>query len=498
MSLTIDILELDEPSLEFGLGGENIDPKVGLREAGPLSLRFGPAHREHVRVGLVGPQVMLDHARRWFARCQGYISSESNNQALHPNFPGFRQVFRASLDLSSQLWDFRIPDGEIEKALDRRTPQERFNTMLSLYAAGLRELSSGELRPDVIVVCLSDEIIQHCRSVRAPRLTRQEQEKLKSQQLGQLALPGMEELVTIEDTLLYRNFRRALKARAMDISIPIQIGTDNLFIDSEDNQDPATRAWNVSLALFYKAGGLPWRLKSLAPETCYVGISFHHLRTQQYHLVFSSLAQAFPTTGEGFALRGDAVPWDRDSEDRTPHLTAEQAARLALRVLDQYRQRVGSNPLRAVLYKTSKFDKGEQSGFQAALARVPIIEMVNLRPSEFRLVRRGAYPPRRGTVAIVNEQTYYLFTNGYFPYWRTYMGAHVPVPYEVTVLGDADPMQVCTDVLGLTKLNWNSARAFTGSPITLRFAREVGSIMSHYTELKGDDAEPEPSYRFYM
>jgi hypothetical protein len=498
MSIVIDILELDEPYLEFGPGNENIDPKVGLREAGPLSLRFGPAHREHVRVGLVGPQAMLDHARLWFARCQGYMSSGSTSHALHADFPGFRQVFRASLDLSPQLWDFRIPDDEIEKALARPTPQERFNTMLNLYAAGICRSRGGELQSDVVVVCLSNEIIQNCRSVKALRLTRQEKKILKSQQLGQLALPGMEEMMTIEDTLLYRNFRRALKARAMDIGVPIQIGTDNLFLDSEDNQDPATRAWNVSLALFYKAGGLPWRLASLAPETCYVGISFHHLRTQQRHLVFSSLAQAFPTTGEGFALRGDAIPWGRDSEDRTPHLTEEQAAGLALRVLDQYRQRLGNNPLRVVLYKTSKFSDAEQSGFRAALSHIPVVEMVNLRPSEFRLVRRGAYPPRRGTIAIVNDHTYYLFTNGFFSYWGTYMGAHIPVPYEVTVLGDADPLQVCTDVLGLTKLNWNTARAFTSSPIPMRFACEVGSIMSHYAELKGEDAEPEPSYRFYM
>jgi hypothetical protein len=65
-------------------------------------------------------------------------------------------------------------------------------------------------------------------------------------------------------------------------------------------------------------------------------------------------------------------------------------------------------------------------------------------------------------------------------------------------LGNADPVQVCAHVLGLTKLNWNTARVFTGSPIPLSFAREVGSIMSHYAELKGEDAEPEPSYRFYM
>ena len=53
-----------------------------------------------------------------------------------------------------------------------------------------------------------------------------------------------------------------------------------------------------------------------------------------------------------------------------------------------------------------------------------------------------------------------------------------------------------THVLDLTKLDWDTAHAFTGSPIPLRFAREVGSIMSHYAELKGEGAEPEPSYRF--
>jgi len=496
MTLTIDVLHLDEPVLEFGPSGEHIDPKVGLRESGPLSLRFGPAHREHVRVGLVGPRAALDRARRWFERCQGYIASGSANQTLHPDFPSFQVAFRATLDLS-ELWEWEIWPRNLKAALGR-PPQERFNAVLDLYAKGIRDLARRDLRPDVVVACLSDEVIEQCRSVQAPRLTRQERKRLRRQRLGQLALPGLEEWVTIEDTLLHRDFRRALKARAMEIGIPIQIGTDNLFLDGESNEDPATRAWNVSLALFYKAGGFPWRLKSLAPETCYVGISFHHLRTRQRHLVFSSLAQAFPTSGEGFVLRGDNIPWDRDSEDRTPHLGEEQAAQLAERVLEQYRRRVGTDPLRVVLYKTSKFDAAEQAGFRTALTHIPVVEMVNLRPSEFRLVRRGAYPPRRGTIAIVNDDTYYLFTNGYFPYWGTYMGAHVPVPYEVTVLGDADPIQVCADVLGLTKLNWNTARAFTGAPIPLRFAREVGSIMSHYAELKGEDAEPEPSYRFYM
>lgn len=494
MSLRIDVIELPEPLLEFGSVGASQDPKIGLQEFGPLSLRFGAAHREHVRVGLVGTVEMLDHAKQWFERCAGYVRSSSENQALHPDFLGFEKIFRASLDLSRD-WTWEINLGELKTALDH-APNERFNAVLDLYERGMHQIR-GE-RPEVIVVCLSKEVIEACRNVRAPKLTREEQKLMRRQQLGQLALPGLEELVEIQDTLLYRDFRRALKARAMDVGTPIQIGTDNLFLDSDGNENPASRAWNVSLALFYKAGGLPWRLKTPAPETCFVGVSFHHLRTRQRNLVFSSLAQAFPTTGEGFALRGDTIPWQRNSDERSPHLNEEQAARLARKVLEHYRQRVGSDPTRMVFFKTSKFDALEQVGLRGALSHIPVLELVNLRASEFRLVRRGAYPPRRGTVTTVNDTTRYLFTNGYYTPWHTYMGAHVPVPYEVNDPSQKNSMDMCNDVLGLTKLNWNTARPFTSAPIPLHFAREVGSIMSHYAELRGDDAEPEPAYRFYM
>ena len=44
--------------------------------------------------------------------------------------------------------------------------------------------------------------------------------------------------------------------------------------------------------------------------------------------------------------------------------------------------------------------------------------------------------------------------------------------------------------------SWSDAYLLRAQAV--RFAREVGSIMSYYAELKGEDAEPEPLYRFYM
>lgn len=103
-------------------------------------------------------------------------------------------------------------------------------------------------------------------------------------------------LWTVDDTpesLLQRDFRRALKAKAMQIGIPIQIATSNLLLDNKASQDPATRAWNSTVALFFKRDGIPWRVRSEGPETCFVGISFHYLRANKSDLMYSSLAQAW-------------------------------------------------------------------------------------------------------------------------------------------------------------------------------------------------------------
>jgi hypothetical protein len=98
----------------------------------------------------------------------------------------------------------------------------------------------------------------------------------------------------------------------MEARLPIQLVTEYLWEDRRDNEDPATRAWNLAVALFYEAGGIPWRADMRVDEACFVGVSFHHLRTQQQHVVYSSLAQAFSSDGEGCALRGEAVPYDEE------------------------------------------------------------------------------------------------------------------------------------------------------------------------------------------
>src|SRR5439155_17580722 len=93
------------------------------------------------------------------------------------------------------------------------------------------------------------------------------------------------EIREIQDRMLQAevsdNFHNLLKARAMRIPAPTQFirpyTLDKLFGKEKGKlQDPATICWNLTVALHYKAGGRPWRLKNIPSGTCFVGIAFYH------------------------------------------------------------------------------------------------------------------------------------------------------------------------------------------------------------------------------
>ena len=73
----------------------------------------------------------------------------------------------------------------------------------------------------------------------------------------------------------------------------------------------------------------------------------------------------------------------------------------------------------------------------------------------------------------------YLWTTGFVPRLETYPGREVPNPITVNVVrGDADIETVLSDLMALTKLNFNSAVFSDGLPVTLRFADLVGEILT--------------------
>jgi hypothetical protein len=139
----------------------------------------------------------------------------------------------------------------------------------------------------------------------------------------------------------------------------------------------------------------------------------------------------------------------------------------------------------------------EPFGRNEPVAQVERVIEGSLMPTSFRLVRFGSYPPNRGTLCTVNEDRSYLFTTGYMPELKTYPGPHIPSPVQLAGDTPGDIDQVARDILGLARMNWNTASITGGMPVTLFFARRVGGIMAEFGAID-KDARPPTSFRYYM
>lgn len=500
MPLELQLARLPASELEFGGSAYFRDPRRGLLEAGPFDLRFGSAHRTQVRLAIVGSSEMVDLALAWFERCRKPIADRASESEAITRVPyaGFQAIFRGDLVAESNL-TVRIPQVQIDQVIGL-APYEGLNEAVKLYGAAILQ-AKRDFRPDVVVCAVPEKLAKRVWNVQRPfssteHRVRKQIESISSE--NQIELPlGWEPEETPED-LLSRDFRRALKAVAMRVEVPIQIVRTNAVVDLRDNEPPAIRAWNLSTGLYYKAGGIPWRIRSRGPETCFVGVTFHHLRTTKREIVFSSLAQAYSSNGEGFTLKGSALE-PSSGRRRSPNMTAQQAQALGKKVVYEYTKRNGTSPNRIVFHKSSRFTDDERKGFADATSEVPVVQLVTISPTSVRLVTHGSYPPARGTLMTVEGSRHYLFTSGYLDEIGTYPGPHVPAPIEVRIEGSSNRSELyeaATDILALGRLNWNTSDLRSSQPVTLGFARRVGGIMAEYGQMS--DSDPDPNYRYYM
>ena len=300
-----------------------------------------------------------------------------------------------------------------------------------------------------------------------------------------------------------RDFHDMLKAQALGLACPLQVmrretweGTVRRGDAPRPLQDEATRAWNLHIALYYKAGGTPWRMPRRDSDlsTCYVGVSFY--RTTDGGELHTAVAQVFNERGDGVVVRGGTATISKT--DRRPHLAEADARNLLSDALAEYRRTHGHQPARIVLHKTSQFSVAEMSGFQGAAdeREIDFLELIWIqRRGAPHLFRTGQLPPLRGTSVQFDPNALLLYTRGSIPYFRTYPGMYVPQPLLLRPAGDGTDLQGAgADVMALSKMNWNNAQLDERDPLTLRTAHRVGAILRHVPP----DAQIATRYAYYM
>lgn len=500
--MRIRLRSLGEPNLLFGGNYKHFDPKIALAKKGPVDARASEIKR--IPLGLVGPESELGEIMKWFAKLDTPLIDSANNALRFPNFPGTSKAFCCRFEIDDKFIR-PLPEKEFQMAL-AKSGTEQFENLLGLYADAISGLF-GDAGPATVIVCLPEALAE--LRVQNPRLSYSERRALEQRQqeaddrqldlfegFAEKEKIAAAELFPQAEELLFRNFHRALKARCMaeKNAVPLQIVRRHTYISAEASQSDSARAWHLCTALYYKASNIPWQPADLNPGTCFVGVSFHHLKRRGGDILYASLAQAFSTETEPFALKGETLP-DRQVRDKQPYLMPSQAENIVKKVVGQFRARTGTNPSRVVIHKSSMFQPEEVEGFLAGSgSSVPSCEMIWMRPTGFRLIRKGANEVERGMFASVEDEKLYLFTTGYVDWWKEYPGPHVPAPLEIGSARETDIVERAKEILALTKMNWNSADGMGRHPITLSFARQVGAIM---TELD-DNGEIQPLYRFYM
>ena len=80
----------------------------------------------------------------------------------------------------------------------------------------------------------------------------------------------------------------------------------------------------------------------------------------------------------------------------------------------------------------------------------------------------------------------------------TYLGPETPNPLFITILratGDFPSLQtVLSDIIGLTKINYNACNFSDSAPVTIRFADKVGDILV-MGSAAGAERQP---FKFYV
>jgi hypothetical protein len=386
---------LHEPELEFGNGGTHVDIRYGLLRYGPLDVGDTTAP-SRLRVGLIGTEETISEIEQWFDRCkEGIAAKQSRLTNLFPSFPGFSETskFQSCLVFHNR-WRSPIRQREIDAVLQHTHGEQMVREFVSIFLDHAATLIEGG-GPMVLVCVPPIDLLAAVDGVLERRTDSQDQE-----------LDEGSEVATIKSSTVLP-FHDLLKAEGMRLGLPIQMVRPSTYgvqlkrssskrrSSATPLQDEATRAWNIHTALYYKAGGVPWRLLRSASDlaTCFVGISFY--RTLEGDRLLTSVAQVFNERGEGVIVKGAQAEISKD--DRQPHLSEEDAKALLKNAINIYRKEHRTSPARLVVHKTSKLTSKEESGFEAAAEehQIDVVELLSMKRSLTRLFREGAYPPKK-------------------------------------------------------------------------------------------------------
>ena len=510
----LEVIHVDEPALCFGHGQTCDHPKDGLFLYGPHA---GPARAREVSIGVIGTTSGLSYFRNWAIKLGGFISvpprkkTDKENRLHLSSFPGLEEAF-GLLASPGEFVERQVDAEALDEATRTLNQHEAVRRAVDLYVTEVERHDKNEEKAvHVWIFVLPEIVFERCKPLaRRTGLDLAAGEFGKSQR-ARTDVPLFREVIDQSDEDIFDDapdFHRQVKARLIKLGHTSQLIRETTlapdrFLNragypTRGLQDPATVAWNLATGLYYKTQPEPpWKLARVRPGVCYIGLVFKVIPNDPREHACCA-AQMFLNEGDAVVFRGANGPWKTGDLDF--HLTRPEAKKLVAKVLDTFTGKHGEPPKEFFIHGRTTFNADEWDAFTEVAPTGTNVVGVRIRTThgESKLFRDGDYPVIRGTALLLDERNALLWTNGFVPRLRTYIGPETPNPLSITVLRSTgerpDIRTVLTDIMGLTKINYNACNHNDGLPVTIRFADKVGDVL---TMGSARDAEKQP-LKFYV
>jgi hypothetical protein len=466
-------LWLPEPQLSFHpdrSSDRDVHPLRGLLTYGPHSKSLVP---DPVRVATLSPSGESDRLYGFMKELNSSYKPRERKDYL-PDWPGFHGVFGIRMRGAGGGCHVELDDDLEAEFTASTTPHV---VLADRITRAVQALEAYRDQFDVLFIYLPSRW--------AP---------------GFYGGPG-------EDFDLHDHIKAATAARRL----PVQIVREDKALAYPCR---ASVMWRIGLALYAKAGGVPWKLADTDEEIAYIGISYavRPMESDRPRFV-TCCSQVFDAEGSGLefvAYDAHEAEVQRDN----PYLSRTEMFRVMTRSIELYRRRhAGRTPRRVMVHKTTEFKRDEVDGAMEALHLceavdlVQVVEDVGWRGVRIDKDRNGgpkgrpaSYPVGRGTVIGLGPREALLWTHGsvlgidqrgsYFQGGRS-----TPRPVRLVRHAGHGPWDdTARAALALSKMDWNNDALYDPLPVTMSYAKVLARVVKRMSGLGSSPYQ----FRFFM
>lgn len=470
---------LPEPELSFSISNSSetiIHPLKGLLNWGPLDYSYNSSGRfqEKLQLAIIAPKSYFNRVVKHLEGLEESIYP-SNEKDYLIEYPGFENVYKKKLI-------YPTSSGSRYCILFEDSLLSNLNIMefYEKLKKAIKQLKMQAVDTDVLIIYIPDKY-SHFKSYKNKRM--------------------------------YFDLHDSIKLYCAKEGIKVQFIEDK----SIDFDNKARIRWWLSLGLYAKSSGNVWNVTNIDDGTAFIGIGYAVLPNDFKDKFVVGCSQVFDSKGRGIKVLLQPVNkyiWRK----RNPYMSTEDARRLLYNLKQAYYDAEPISKLkRIVIHKTTPFNNAEIDGFIQAAEGIESLELLQIQRNTCwrgiqgkRWIKNGkeymdidSYPVYRGTVIQIDDYKFLIWTHGSLKHphitrdnRRYYQNSRgIPSPLLVKrFYGNATIQTVASEIIALTKMNWNSGSLYKTLPVTLDFSNTLSRIAKQEENI----SEQMYDFRFFI